>query len=362
MKRKKRETLIDEQLLLKKSLQKKQGRGKQIEGHVGRITNVITGAISADALEGSLLAPAEQAERDRKVLERLRQTDGEKFLNRKGKFVMIDAYEMRVIAALSYLISPEIDAEDIQDIIRNPKANKHITRTFKLGDLAKVIHDKRELSYKRKIFDSLREIDGFLQVFPIGNNKIRLQHFFRIQHFDVDFGEGKESVTIDLGLVFFLNLNNSFAYCTPQVFLAWGKNGRQTELYARLQFHLLTILTARKESYFAQTKKLRDEARYCKLTGDDRKQFQKQKEEEIEQVKTGLMFYEINVDSIKRKVSTDYDDRRTKGKFKTHFEAAVEGYKEASILLDGELVKGKRGQQKAVFKLNLDYGTDRLLP
>lgn len=356
--KKTKETLIKEQnLLLKKSLQQEQRKGKPIEGHVGLMPSVMTGAMGADSFEGSLLAPAGQAEEDKKAFLRLRELSGNP--NRK-MWVDLSVYEMRVVAALSYLLSinGQIEAEDVQDIIMHPDKDKYITRTFQLGDLAKVIHDKRKDDFKLKIFDSLRELHSHFDVYRF-NNKVRILPLIRVS-FDVDLNDGRESVTVDFGLPFFLGVKSRFAYLTPQLFLAWGRNGRQNELYARLQFYLLNILTVRKESYFAQAEKLRKEARYSKLTGDERKQFQQQKEEEIEQLKASLMYHDVNVETIKRKVSTDYDDRRIKAKFKQHFEAAVEGYKEAGILLDGELIKGKRGQQKAIFKLNLDYGTNLL--
>lgn len=360
MRRKKQETVIEEQdLLLKRSLRQQKPKGKKVEGHVGRITSVIAGAIGAPAFETSAFAPTEQAERDKKILLKLKETDGNRFLNRENKYVMISAYEMRVVAALSYLISDQIDSEDVRDIISNPEKIKYVRRTFQLGDLAKVIHNKREQSARRKILDSLRELDGLLQAFPIGS-RIKLRPFFRIQDFDVI----NETVTIDLGLVFFVNLDRSFSYLTPQVFIAWGKKsgGRQTELYGRLQFHLLPIVTARKETFFATANRLRKAIRYSKLKGDERKQFQQQKEEELAQAKEETAHYEINVEHIKRRVSTDYDTtRKMRQKFVKDFNGAVEGYKEAGIILDGKLVKGKRGQQKAVFKLNLDYGTN-LLP
>lgn len=364
MRRKKQNIIEEQDLLLKKSL-RQQGRRKKgkVEGHVGRITNIIASSIGAPAFETSAFASKEQAERDKKILLTLQEKDGERFLDRQNKFVMISPYEMRVVAALSYIISDQIDADDVRDIINNPDKIKYVRRTVQLGDIAKVIHNKREWKDKLKIFTALRELDNLYQAFQFPN-KIKLRPFFRIQDIDVDLnGTGHDTVVLDLGLVFFLNLDRSFTYLTPQVFIAWGKKtgGRQTELYGRLQFHLLPIVTNRKEIYYAAAKRLRNEVRYCKLKGDERKQFQRQKEEEIEQAKTEAMFYEINVENIKRKISTDYDDRRTKGKFKTHFEAAVEGYKEAGFILDGKLVKGKRGQLKAVFKLNLDYGTN-LLP
>lgn len=345
--------------LLERSLEQEEQK-VQAEGHVGRITNVIAASIGAPAFEPSAFAPQEQVERDKKVLLKLQETDKDRYLNRDGKFVMISPFEMRVVAALAYHISPQIDMEDVKAIIQNPEKIKYVRRTIQLGDLSEKIQKDRKRSSKLKIFGSLRELDGLLQAFPIGE-KIKLRPFFRIQDVDLEFGS--ETVTLDLGLVFFVDLDRKFSYLTPQVFIAWGKKtgGRQTELYGRLQFHLLPIVTNRKEIYFATAKRLRNEARYCKLKGDERKQFQQQKEEELEQAREEAAHYEINAESIKRKCGTKYYDRRTKGRFTTDFENAVEGYKEAGIILDGKLVKGKRGQQKAVFKLNLDYGTN-LLP
>ena len=325
-------------------------------GYVGRITNVITGAIGVRAFDTSVFAPKEQAERDKKILMKLQETDGDRYLNRENKYVMISAYEMRVVAALSYLISPQISEEDVKAIIMNPDKIKSVRRTFHLGELSEWVQQDRKQRSKKKIFNSLRELDALLQAFPIGDT-VQLRPFFRIQSADII----NETVTIDLGLVFFYNLDRNFSYLTPQVFIAWGKKGRQTELYGRLQFQLLNFVANRKKVFFATTKRLRDEIRYCKLTGDERKQFKQQKEAEIEQTKEEIMFYQIDAEEIKRKCGEKYNDRRTKGRFNTDFENAVEGYKEAGIILEGKLVKGKRGQQKAVFKLNLDYGTN-LLP
>lgn len=359
----KRKVIISEQqdLLLEKSLQQT-AVGRATDTRVGRITSVITGSFGADSLSSSIFTPKEQAERDRDVLLKLQEMDGERFINRKKAPVAISAYDSRVVAALSHHISREIDKQDVKDIIQNPNKKKTITRTFLLGDLAKTIDGTRKTESKTKIFESILKMDGFYQAFRISPTIIRLFPFFRVQYFDVDLSvEGHESVTIDFGPVFFINIDRQFAYTTPQLFIAWKKNGRQTDLYARLQFHLLYILTARKESLFATINRLRNETIYTKLKGDERKEFQQNKRDEMEQAREEAGRYEINVESIKRKCPTDYNDRRTKGKFKKHFEAAVEGYKEAGIILDGKLVKGKQGQQKAVFKLNLDYGTN-LLP
>ena len=362
--RTKRQVTTNEQqdLLLEKSL--RQGGRRKDKGttqNVGRITSVITGSLGADALDVSIFAPKEQAERDRKVLLKLQETDGERFINRKNTPVAISAYDSRVVAALSHYISREIDVEDVKNIIENPDKKRTVTRTFLLGDLAKMIDGTRKREAKIKIYESIMKMDGYFQAFRTPT-KIRVLPFLRVQQFDVDLSvEGRESVTIDFGAVFFYNIDRQFAYTTPQMFLAWRKNGRQTELYARLLFHLLYILTARKQSLFATISRIANEMKYTKLKGEERKEFQQSKRDEMEQAREEAARYEINVDHIKKKCPTDYDDRRTKGKFKKHFDAAVEGYKETGIILDGKLIKGKRGQQKAVFKLNLEHGAN-LLP
>ena len=68
------------------------------------------------------------------------------------------------------------------------------------------------------------------------------------------------------------------------------------------------------------------------------------------------MTYELNVASIKNRVTTDYDSKRSyKARFWIDLDNAIDGFKELDLISEAIVQRGARGQEKVTFILSESY-------
>lgn len=161
----------------------------------------------------------------------------------------------------------------------------------------------------------------------------------------------KETIEVTFCRVFLSQLDSRFAYITPEVFLEWGRNGNGTELYSVLlssvlSNHYLHILTA-----YNVEKKLRK----------DKEADPEELEARIHEERLKALSYELNLDNIKKRVTTDYSSKRAyKANFIKNLETCIESFIRLGIISEGRIVKGSRGQDKVIFVMNPAYTKDEV--
>ena len=68
------------------------------------------------------------------------------------------------------------------------------------------------------------------------------------------------------------------------------------------------------------------------------------------------MTYELNVSTIKNKVTTDYESERSyRARFYKDLDNAIKGFKELGLITDAIVQRGARGQEKVLFILSDTY-------
>lgn len=298
--------------------------------------------------EPSLFDETYITERDKKAALQLRQSDLDLGIERNHRAIILSVAERRVVAAISYLLSQDLEADDIQEKIKDPRVS--VERAFRVGDLAQLIYGKRKEIYKESIITALHNLHRTFQVQVIEEKNIILRApLISIVGQVEDTSQGKQKDTdiflLKLGTAFFYELNTKYLKLVPEVFVEWRKNGRQTQLYAVLLFTILRVhhnfITAAKKAeaatrVIAQREKLSDAERDSKIA----------------EARREALSFSINIDTLLNKIETQYKDKK---RFKAHLESAVEGLKELGLVDSYEMVPGKKGQKKLVFILSDNY-------
>lgn len=294
-------------------------------------------------------------ERDREATLRLRQSDIELGIERNNRAVVLSSLERRVVAAISWILSSDLDAEDIQAKINNPTAE--VLRAFKVGDITKLLFNNRKKTNKDKVIAALWNLHRTVQVQPVVENELILrQPLINIVGQVDDTSKDKQNDTdiflLRLGTAFFWEITTKYINLTPDVFIEWRKKGRQTQLYGVLLLTLLRVY----HNFINAAERAEAAAR---VTAKKQKLSDAETESIVANKRREALSFETNVNYLLNKVDT-YNDHRTKPRFWTDLNNAVEGLCNLGLLdrqQPYDKVKGAKGQVKLIFHLSENYHT-----
>lgn len=336
---------------------------QQLDEGTGRISNALSKAISYERTP-SLFDKDYITKRDA-VIKQLQDSGKEKKAEylikvdekRRGKPVILTSYQSRIMHALSYAISKEIEkSKDLKEIIEDPEEGKKISRYVNITALTSLIFNSTRKRYKEYV---MKELDNLslirqIQIFKAGDKKrILTAPLINIGDTIEDLGPKEEDFTvfieITFGRTFFVDLNTRYATITPKLFEVWRKNGRGTELFSVLLDSIFSIYWQYRQAANKAEEEIRNEYKGLKKTKEDL-------QTAIENARREAMVYELNISTIKQRVTTNYDSHpNMKRKFKKDLENAINGFKELNLITDGFIQPGARGQEKVVFILSETY-------
>lgn len=334
-----------------------------IEDGQGKISNALTRLISYDR-DPSLFDEKWITERDKflrvQEIQEIRRIDANLSIDRRDKPVVLTPVQNRIICALSYVISKQQDKQ-ILDKIKNPldKSNV-INRVLNITELSDLVFQNKKTESRQKILDELLKIEKIRQIIIIESESEKIRFTAPL----IRIGETIENITpdnkgndfaeISFGNIFFYKLNSRFGTLTPKVFKVWGKKGTNTELFGILLSNILHVQWG--------FRKAASEAETHIRNSKENKGLPKEKLEKIiKKAREEAMTYELNVASIKSKVTTDYDGtRKMRQTFWKNFEAAKQGLIEIGLIKDARPGKGAKGQEKISFILDENYNCTAL--
>ena len=193
-----------------------------------------------------------------------------------------------------------------------------------------------------------------IQVLGSGDNKIRLTApLIMIGRTIEDLSEEKKNnldyIEVYFGVAFFYELSTRFATITPKLFEVWSKGGRGTELFSTLLSSIFAVYWHYRQAANKAEEQTKEYYKTNKISKEELK-------EAIAKARRDAMTYELNVSTIKRKVTTNYDSNpNMKRKFWIDLQNAIDGFKELDLIKDGIVLQGAKGQEKVVFILSESY-------
>lgn len=327
-----------------------------IDAGKGLISNSLSKAIAYERTP-SLFDEVEIADRDKelKQLQALKQSDAELQIERRNKPVVLTSYQSRIIYALSYAITQQIDSEDIREKIKSPlTSGLNVSRWVDITALTALICNSTRKRYKEKVIEELFTLSQTrqIQILGTGDNRIKLTYPLlmiggSVEDLSPEKRNNLDAVEVVFGTSFFHNVNNRFAVITPKLFEVWGKNGRGTELFQVLLSSILSVYWSHKQASTQAEMRVRKDK---KLYSD------KDLKTKIEEAKLEAMTYELNVETIKQKVTTNYEGNRNMiRKFWIDLDNAIEGFKELDLIKEATIQRGAKGQDKVLFVLSESY-------
>lgn len=327
----------------------------------GRIANALSKLIAYERTP-SLFDEQEIADRDNELraLQKLKEADIALCVERKNKPVVLTSIQNRIIHALSFAISQEIEtSEDVKKKIENPQSGGNpVRRVLNVTALTKLLFSSTRTRYKHQIINEIYRLSKIRQVQPLNINgrAKRLTAPLIMLGNTIEDVSPEEQNSLDFetdfleiffGSAFFYEITNRFAVITPKLFEVWGKKGRGTELFSVLLSSIFSVYWSHRQAAIKAEERVRRENK--KLPKTELKDM-------IAEARRNAMTYELNVSSIKNRVRTDYDSQRSyKQRFKKDLEAAIEGFKELGLIVKGYPTKGAKGQEKVVFILSEEY-------
>lgn len=342
--------------------------GQQDKG-VGRIPNSLTKAIAYERTP-SLFDEEAIRNRDKNDLEdlqELKEFDAKFCIDRKDKPISLSVYQMRIIFALSYGLSQELESDDVKRKVKNPtKGDSIIRRSVNIASLSNFVFNSSRKRYKEKILQELFRLSRVRQIFMLDVDGRNFKFTSPLIMLGGTLEEQKEGEDIspeqckDLDMVevyfssiFFQGLANRYAKFTPMLFEVWGKKGRGTELFSVLLSNLLSV-------YRNHKKAADDEERRVRKDNANKKLSKEELQEIVADARLYAMTYELNVTTIKQRVGTDYDSNRAnKARFWKDLENAIDGFKELNLIEDYRKETGANGQAKVVFIFSENYATQK---
>lgn len=324
----------------------------------GRIANALSKAISYERTP-TLFDEKYITDRDTELrqLQNLKETDITLCIDRRDKPVVLTSYQSRIVHALSYAISREMEtSEDVRQKVQDAaRRGNAIQRNVNITALTSLIFKSTRQRCKEVI---IREIYNLakvrqVQILGSGDNKVKITApLIMIGRTLEDLSPEKrnhlDAIEIYFGGAFFYGLSNRFATITPKLFEVWGKKGRGTELFSVLLSSIFSVYWP-----YRQAANKAEEA----VKSEHKKQYSKQElDAAIAKARRKAMEYELNITSIKKRVATDYDSNRAnKARLWSDLQNAIEGFKELDLITDGIVCKGSKGQDKVIFVLSETY-------
>lgn len=325
----------------------------------GRIANALSKMIASDRTP-SLFDEKEITERDNELkdLRELKEIDIALCVERGNKPIALTSIQSRIVHALSYAISQEIDtSEDVKDKIQNAmRKGSPIQRSVNITALSSLIFGSSRQRYKEIIIKEIFRLSKIrqVQIIGTGDNKVKLTApLILVGRTMEDLSPEKRNnldyIEVLFGSAFFYELTNRFTIITPKLFEVWGKKGRGTELFSVLLSSIFSVYWHYRQAAIKAEERVRRENKKLKLTKDELNNI-------IAEARRNAMTYELNVSSIKKRVRTDYDSQRSyKKRFYKDLEAAIEGFKELDLITEAVIQKGAKDQEKVLFILSESY-------
>ena len=338
-----------------------------LDDGIGKIANALSKAISYDR-DPQLFDPDYIRSRDAEI--KKLQENGEDASRlekerdkRRGKPVYLTSYQNRIVHALSYAISREIDTnenvkEEIQQSLRN---RKPISRVVNITALTSLIFNSQRKRYKDIIIKEINNLAKIkqIQILGSGDNKVKITApligtWYTTEDLSPEKSNNTDFIQIIFGEAFFYQLSNRYATITPKLFRIWGKSGRGTELFSVLLSSIYSIYWHYKQSANTAEEQVKEYYRKNKISKDELK-------EAIAEARRNAMTYRLNISKIKQKVATNYDSNpNMKRKFWIDLHNAIKGFKELDLITDGIIQTGARGQEQVIFILSENYNiTDK---
>ena len=330
-----------------------------LDDGIGRIANAFSKAISYERTP-SFFDEEYIKERDEELraLQALKSDDIQLCIDRRDKPVVLTSYQSRIVHALSYAISREIEtSEDVKKKVQDAtKGGNTIKRNVNITALTSLIFGSTRKRYKETIIREMFNLAKVrqIQVLGSGDNKIRLTApLIMIGRTIEDLSEEKKNnldyIEVYFGVAFFYELSTRFATITPKLFEVWSKGGRGTELFSTLLSSIFAVYWHYRQAANKAEEQTKEYYKTNKISKEELK-------EAIAKARRDAMTYELNVSTIKRKVTTNYDSNpNMKRKFWIDLQNAIDGFKELDLIKDGIVLQGAKGQEKVVFILSESY-------
>lgn len=331
----------------------------------GRIANTLSKMIAYERTP-SMYDGVEITQRDENVREQTPNL-AQMCLERKGKPVVLTTYQSRIVYALSYAISCQIDKQEVADKINNPSNGKKVIRHVDITGLTKLIFGNSIKRNKDIIIKELYNLANTeqVQVLGSGDNMVKfLSPIISLIDKMIDLSPDKrnniDQIEVMFGTSFFWGLNNRYAVITPKLFKVWQKKGRGTELFSVLLSSIYSVFWHYKQASNKAEERVRSDKANKGMSKEEL-------DIRIAEARQNAMTYELNVTSIKNRVKADYDSKRSyKSRFWKDLENAIEGFKELGLIKQAVITRGSKGQGKVIFVLSEDYNfnekyTEKLL-
>lgn len=330
-----------------------------LDDGTGRMSNALSKAIAYERTP-SLFDEDYIKERDKELKEllELKQGDTALCVDRRNKPVVLTSYQNRIVHALSYAISREIEtSEDVRKKIQQPtKVGNTISRNVNITALTSLIFNSTRKRYKETIIREIYNLAHIrqVQILGTGDNKVKLTApLIMIGATLEDLSQEKRNnldvMEVYFGAAFFFELSTRYATITPKLFEVWGKSGRGTELFSILLDSIFSV-------YWHYRQAANKAEEQVKLYYKTNKIAKGELKEAIAEARREAMTYELNISTIKQRVTTNYDSsREMKRKFKIDLQNAINGFKELDLITDGIIQVGAKGQEKVIFILSETY-------
>ena len=254
------------------------------------------------------------------ALAEMEVVDKQRLVDRRGKEVCLTFKDMKYIYALSHFLSLIREREDVKSYVsllsQDITPDFNIILTIDIVALTKFVEIDGN-ARKRQKEATIRELDrlaNIKQVITLGRNGEKelkyVDSLITIPTKLIDSTTDKsldiDVVRVQLGYSFFYELYNKYAVIKPELFKIWGKKGSGTDtelfgvllsdLLGKFSFHRIAAIQAvekiKKKDYKTEDSffKARSKAERNALT------------------------YSETYDTIKQRVTTDYDSTREQKK------------------------------------------------
>ena len=331
------------------------------EGATGSVSVALVTNIAARRTALPPLFPP--GSKQAKLLAEMEAIDEARLVDRKDKPTYLTLKDMKYIYALSHFLSLIKDTQEVQEYVRMLSEEQRlpfsrIVLPIDVTSFTKFVQIDGK-ARKRQKEETLREFERLstikqVQSFGKGDKVLRfVQPLISVQEKLIDATEGKvldiDVVNVQLGFSFFYELYNRYAIIKPSLFKVWGKkgSGADTELFGILLSNLLAKYSGHRIASIRDTKSLNK-----KDFKTDDSYFKARKKAEKE-----ALTYSEYLDTIKERVTTDYDSsREQKKRFTKDLTNALEILKSEDIRLITEysITSEKKGERLNVV-FNPDY-------
>lgn len=330
-----------------------------LDDGTGRLSNALSKAIAYERTP-SLFDEDYIKERDEELknLLELKKGDTALCIDRRNKPVYLTSYQSRIVHALSYAISREIErSEDVKMKIQTPtNYNITIRRNVNITALTSLIFNSTRKRYKETIIREIYNLAHIrqVQILGSGDNQVKLTSPLilvgaTLEDLSPEKRNNLDVMEIFFGTAFFYDLSTRYATITPKLFEVWGKSGRGTELFSVLLDSIFSVYW----HYRQAANKAEERTKHYYKTNKIAKVELK---EAIAEARREAMTYELNISTIKQRITTKYDSNpNMKRKFKQDLQNAINGFKELDLITDGIIQVGAKGQEKVTFILSETY-------